>query len=139
MIIINRFGLKEALTLIAFLAVLSIPIGAYAYSSKSNSGNSVRVDVKPVLLARGESAKFQVRMNTHTVDLGEDMVAVSTLEDDQGRKYQPTLWEGSGPGGHHRRGTLVFPALEGSPKSVTLVIRGIADVTQRSFEWELEQ
>ncbi|MCJ7594626.1 MAG: hypothetical protein MUO52_07655 [Desulfobacterales bacterium] len=135
---LNRFGLKEALTLVVLVAILSIPIGANAYSSKSNNGNSVRVDVKPVLLTPGEPAKFQVRMNTHTVDLSEDMVAVSTLEDDQGRSYQPTNWEGSGPGGHHRSGTLVFPALEGSPKSVTLVIREIANVSQRTFEWEIK-
>jgi hypothetical protein len=78
-------------------------------------------------------------MSTHSVDLGEDMAVVSTLRDDQGREYRPVSWNGDGPGGHHRSGVLEFPALEGSPKSVTLVIRDIAKVPERVFGWDLEQ
>jgi len=77
-------------------------------------------------------------MNTHFVDLSQDMVSVSTLEDDRGRSYQPVAWEGSGPGGHHRKGVLEFPEIDGSAKSVKLIIREVADVPERTFEWKIE-
>jgi hypothetical protein len=34
---------------------------------------------------------------------------------------------------------LEFPVLDGTPASITLVIRRIADVPTRIFEWEVEQ
>jgi hypothetical protein len=78
-------------------------------------------------------------MNTHTVDLVEDMTAVCTLKDDQGREYHPVSWNGAPPGGHHRKGVLEFPALDGSTKSVTLVIRNVGGVPERAFEWKVER
>ncbi len=73
---------------------------------------------------------------SHVLD--QDMVVVSTLVDDNGTTYQPLEWNGSGPSGHHRSGTLIFPNLKGAPKFVTLVIRGIANVPERVFEWKIE-
>ena len=49
-----------------------------------------------------------------------------------------TAWKGFSPGGHHRRGTLEFPELKGNPQTIKLIIRGIADVPTRVFEWKLE-
>jgi hypothetical protein len=80
-----------------------------------------------------------VSMNTHSVDLSADLTVVSTLMDAQGKEYRPVSWEGDGPGGHHRSGVLEFPALEGTAKSVTLVIRDIAKVPERVFQWDLEK
>jgi hypothetical protein len=82
---------------------------------RSNRENRVRVDVKPVQLTPGQPVNFEVRMNTHSVGLNQDLLTVSTLTDDQGNEYQPTNWEESPPGGHHRTGVLEFPALEGDP------------------------
>ena len=77
-------------------------------------------------------------MNSHSGDLSQDIVAVSTLKDNQGREYRPTNWQGSPPGGHHRKGVLEFPALDGAPVSITLVIRQIANVPERIFVWTVE-
>ena len=112
---------------------------AEAYSSITSRKNGVTVDVKPLQFAPGKPAKFEVRMNTHSVNLSQDMVASSKLKDDQGREYRPVTWQGPPPGGHHRRGVLEFPTLEGSPKSVTLVIRNIGAVPERTFEWKVER
>jgi hypothetical protein len=72
-----------------------------AYEMRSNRENRVRVDVKPVQLKPGQPARFEVRMNTHSETLGEEMVAVSSLNNNAGRVYKATAWQGSEPGGHH--------------------------------------
>ena len=41
----------------------------------------MRVDVKPLLLTPEQPAGFEVRMNTHSEALGEDMVTASSLKD----------------------------------------------------------
>ena len=136
--VLQRFVLKQGLILVVSLSVLGFAIGANAYESKSIREKRVRVDVRPVSLNIGEPAKFEVRLNTHSVDLSYDMVGISMLTDDTGRNYRPIHWDGSPPGGHHRRGILEFPTLEGNPKSVTLVIKDIAGVPERIFEWNLK-
>ena len=97
--VLRRFDWVQALALVSLFIVWSWMSDANAYSSITNSENSVTLSVKPVQLAPGQPSKFEVRMNTHSVDLVQDMVAVSTLTDDQGRNYQPVNWQGSGPGG----------------------------------------
>jgi hypothetical protein len=111
---------------------------AGAFQAQTNDENAVWVEVKPVQLAPGQPAIFEVRLNTHSVNLSYDMVQVSSLQDSQGKVYKATTWKGSSPGGHHRKGTLEFPQLQGNPQTVKLVIQGIADIPQRVFEWKLE-
>lgn len=95
--------------------------------------------VKPTALAVGQPISFDIGMNTHSVDLSDDMVKASILRDDTGKEYKPTAWEGAEGGGHHRSGTLVFGALTGKPKYVELVIKGVAQVPERVFRWNLTQ
>ena len=127
---------------IAALLIVAVAAGfannAGAYEMRSNRANQVRVDVTPVQLAPGQPARFEVRMNTHSETLEEDMVAVSSLKDNTGRVYQATAWQGSEPGGHHRKGVLEFPALEDNSESITLIIRKIANVPERTFKWSVE-
>jgi hypothetical protein len=138
MITLKYFDYSIKCILLTVLFVLNLAVEADAYDTKSNRQNSVRVDVRPIQLHPGKPAKFEVRMNTHSGDLGQDIVAVSTLKDDQGREYRPTNWRGSPPGGHHRKGVLEFPVLDGTPASITLVIRQVADVPERIYEWTVE-
>jgi hypothetical protein len=57
---------------------------------------------------------------------------------------RPTGWNAP-KGGHHREGTLTFPATEsdGSPvigpdtRSIALIIRDVAGVPERTFRWTL--
>jgi hypothetical protein len=128
------FGLS-AMVIIAVAVGLAVEAGAY--EMRSNRENRVRVDVKPVQLVAGQPARFEVRMNTHSETLGEDMVAVSSLKDNAGRVYQASTWQGSEPGGHHRKGVLEFPALEVNTDSITLIIRKVANVPERTFEWSV--
>ena len=134
----KRIGLSQVLTAVIAIAGIAIALEANAYERISNRENSVRVDVVPVQLESGKSAKFEIRMNTHSGDLSQDLVSVSTLKDDNGREYRPVDWQGASPGGHHPTGVLEFPALNGNTKSVTLVIRDVADVPERIFKWNLK-
>ncbi len=124
---------------ILFLAmVLGSAVSAWAYEKSVHNGNGVYVTVKPTALAPDKAVKFDVRLNTHSVELDQDLIAVSELRDDKGRTYRPDQWKGSPPGGHHRKGTLIFPVLKESAKSVTLIIRDVADVPERVFTWQVE-
>ncbi len=108
------------------------------FPSKSNEGGSVTVDVTPTVLEVGKPLAFQVKMDTHSVDLSDDMVKISLVRDDTGKEYAPTAWEGGGPGGHHREGTLKFAALSTKPKYIELVIKGLAQAPERVFRWDLQ-
>lgn len=138
MVMHKRINLFCILGLISVVFILNLTSVAGAYEVQSNRQNSVRVDVQPVQLKPGQPVKFEIRLNTHSEDLGQDLIAVSALEDNNGRKYRPIDWDGSPPGGHHRQGVLAFPALDGTPASITLVIRDIAAIPARIFKWSLE-
>jgi hypothetical protein len=72
-------------------------------------------------------------MNTHSVELDQDMTKIAILVDDQGKEYKPISWEGP-VGGHHREGMLIFNQITPNPKSVELKISSIGGVV-RSFTW----
>lgn len=122
----------------ALATLVSIP-AAQAYDTQSNREARVRVDVTPIELAAGKPAKFTVRMNTHSVELDQDISKISTLTDDKGRELKPTGWEGDPPGGHHTKGELSFPPVAADAASVKLVIRNVSRVAERNFQWKLEK
>jgi hypothetical protein len=135
----RHYAIYGIAVLLMVALTMGLTVEADAYEMKSNSENRVRVDVKPVQLAPGQPVRFEVRMNTHSEPLEEDMIAVSALKDNMGRLYQATAWEGSGPGGHHRKGVLAFPRLEDNTESITLIIRKVAEVPERTFEWSVKR
>ncbi len=133
------YGIFGLAALVIVAMAIGFGVNAGAYEMRSNRENSVRVDVKPVQLVSGQPARFEVRMNTHSEALGEDMVAASMLKDNEGREYQATAWQGSAPGSHHRKGVLEFPDLGDNTASITLIIKGIANVPERIFKWPVER
>ncbi len=136
--IFKRVCLSKWLILIAFMALIGLALDAAAFETKSSRENGVKVDVTPVEFTPGKPARFQIRISTHSGDLSQNMVEVSMLRDDKGREYRPIGWEGSPPGGHHRRGVLEFPSFEGKSKKITLIVRDIANVPERLFEWKIK-
>lgn len=78
--------------------------------------------------------RFGIVMNTHSVELDQDLTESSVLIDDTGKEYKPIRWEGSS-GGHHREGALVFEAIKPAPKMLQLKIKDIAG-TDRNFLWQ---
>ena len=107
------------------------------YEAQSVEGGSVVVEVMPLALKIGSPSEFEIAMNTHSVDLSNDMLKAVVLRDDTGKEYAPARWDGPDGGGHHRLGKIEFPALASGAKSVTLIVKGIASVPERIFTWEI--
>jgi len=100
----------------------------------------VTVKVTPRNLSAGSATwDFEVVLDTHSADLGQDLARVSVLIDGRGREHPPTAWTGDPPGGHHREGVLSFKPLGSEADSVTLQIRDVGGVPQRSFRWSLKE
>lgn len=99
----------------------------------------VTIQATPVEFGKSASRwKFDVIFTTHSGSLDYDPAKIAFLTDDKGNKYQPTAWEGPGPGGHHREGTLVFNPIWPTPKYIELKIKNVGGVPERSFKWNLE-
>ena len=107
------------------------------FRSQLNDAGGVTVSVTPVTLRAGAAAEFDMALNTHSVELKDDLLKAVVLRDDAGREYTPSAWDGAGPGGHHRSGKLTFGVLATSAQAVTLVVKNIAGVPERVFQWQL--
>ena len=103
------------------------------FTPQISSEGSVEITVRPMNLA-ANTWDFEVTLNTHSVELNEDLVKASILIVD-GKEYKPTSWEGDPAGGHHREGILKFGAPASQLKSTTLKINQIGGIEERSFSW----
>ena len=64
--------------------------------------------------------KFDVIMDTHSVELDQDMTEIAILTDDSGKEYSPARWEGVPAGGPHREGGLGFYPITPPPQIITI-------------------
>ena len=157
----KRFLFPILLTIALFLAACSpatptpasVPTPPATFTAESSSSGAdlarsdaqgaVTVSVTPLnLSAPTDQLKFDVALETHSVDLSMDLATLSTLTTDTGLTIQATAWDAP-RGGHHVQGKLIFPAtqdgksiLEGTSK-LTLTIINV-DAPTRVFEWQLQ-
>lgn len=102
-------------------------------------GGNVTVTATYLNPRSDKEAKFDVAMDTHSVDLDRyDLKTLSLLRDDAGNEQKPLRVENLG-GGHHRQVTLVFAKPSNKAKRLELVVNDIAGVKVRSFGWDLSQ
>ena len=107
------------------------------WESKIDDKASVVVTVIPSDLSmESREWKFDVAMNTHSVELDQDIIQVAMLVEDFGKEYKPLRWEGAPAGGHHREGILIFAPITPYPQHLTLIVNDVGGV-QRSFTWTL--
>ena len=121
-------------------ALTSVPsLGAPAFAARSSDAAGVRVVVTPRELTPGATTwEFDVVLDTHVKPLADDIAAASVLVDGGGNRVTPVAWQGDPPGGHHRKGTLKFPAPGDMPKTFELQLAGVGGVGLRSFRWEMK-
>jgi len=110
---------------------------------RSDSQGAVDVVVLPLNLLERESGsiEFEVRMNTHSVDLSMDLASLSFLETDQGAVWPAHSWTGGS--GHHVTGILTFPveasngmdAFETASRIILTILD--VDAPERRFQWDL--
>jgi len=106
--------------------------------ARVSTENGVTVTAKPGSLARDAKIwDFEIVLDTHSQDLGDDLVKSAVLVDGEGRQYKPTAWDGAAPGGHHREGVLRFNPVSPPPQAIELQIRRPGEARPRVFRWEL--
>lgn len=109
------------------------------WESKIDEQVNVTITVTPVDFSpQSKQWKFNIVMDTHSIELDHDLTKSTVLVDDNGKEYKPMAWEGSEAGGHHREGVLVFNAIQPMPKSVEIKIKDIGSIPERSFKWDLK-
>jgi hypothetical protein len=114
-------------------------------ASRVDRQGAVEFVVTPMDTADGseELLRFDVSMNTHSVDISMDLAQLSTLATDLGLQIDADSWTGGS--GHHVSGQLIFPMripdgsalLEGA-QEITLTIRDI-DAPERVFRWQISE
>lgn len=109
------------------------------YAPQTSDEHGVKLTVTPQNIATEDGSwDFRVVLETHTRDLGEELVKSSVLIV-EGRQYTPLAWDGAPPGGHHRKGVLRFGAISPLPPVVELRIHLMAEPLPRSFRWQVRQ
>jgi len=122
--------------LIVVAALTQSPVGGN-WESKIDTQGAITVKVTPAELSpEATEWKFDVGLNTHSVELNQDMTKNAVLIDSYGKEYRPLGWEGAPPEGHHREGFLIFKSITPTPKFVELRILNI-DAPVRSFVWDI--
>lgn len=132
------FSQRRPPSLLTVQPVNSLPNQISSLETKSESAGEVTIEVTPLVLNTGESPKFKVTFNTHSVELDFNVENVVSLTDDKGAIIDSPKWIGSLPGSHHRSGELDFSSnLEPDAKSVMLTFKNIAQIPNRVFSWDL--
>ncbi|HSG75436.1 MAG TPA: hypothetical protein VLA30_04800 [Burkholderiales bacterium] len=130
--------LRKVLFVAAALAIAGAGFAA-ELGTRSSSAAGVTVKVTPRGVVPGaDSWGFEVVLDTHSGDLSDDLVGNSVLLDTKGTRLAPLAWEGSGPGGHHRKGVLRFKPPAGATEAIELQIRRPGESAPRSFRWKLK-
>lgn len=132
----RRFlALVAAVTLTAVLP--AVHAGSSLAPQVSREG-AVTVKVTPGKLAPAAATwDFEIVFDTHTAALAGDPAQFAVLVDAQGRRYAPLRWDGDPPGGHHRKGALLFRVPDGRNGTIELRLNGVGGVATRSFRWDV--
>ena len=128
---------------VAGLAALPLLVRAQSaptpLPARVSTANGVTVTARPDSLARdARTWNFEIVLDTHSRELGDDLVKSAVLVDGAGREYKPTAWDGAAPGGHHRQGVLRFGPVSPPPQVIELQIRRPGEARPRVFRWELK-
>jgi hypothetical protein len=106
--------------------------------TRTNSDGGVTVTVTPIAAKANGELRFQVVLDTHSVNLDAyDLKTIAVLRDGSSKTYGPIAVENKG-GGHHRQAVLTFPRPAPETKSIELLIKDVAGVKERTFQWELK-
>ena len=116
----------------------SSPGGSPSSTTRTSEGGQVTVVAD--WAGPAAEAVFDVKLDTHSVDLDALDLATAVLRNDRGEALpaQPCT---APKGGHHRGGALTFagsatPFFAGA-RWIELVLPGVGDIPERTLRWEL--
>ncbi len=112
------------------------PAAPATFDMQTSNAGGVTVNITPLNWG-GDTWNFEAAFNTHSVNLDFDVTIISSLRCDQGLEFLAVAWDGPGSGGHHRFGTLKFPALDHPTSFVEIAIRDVAEAPERIFHWDI--
>lgn len=101
---------------------------------KTVEAGEVTVKITPERID-SDGAAFAVVLDTHSVELDLDIAGNARFVVD-GTTWTDATWDGAGPGGHHREGTLHFTAAGGVTGPAELTINGLPETVRAT--WNLE-
>lgn len=120
------------------LSILFLTDAMAADATQTVAGGGVTVKVTYLNPKDNAGARFQVALDTHSVNLDSyDLKTISVLRDDAGNTYAPTTVDNKGSG-HHRETIVSFAKAVSGTKRIELVIKDMAGVKERVFRWDLE-
>ena len=105
---------------------------ATALATRTIEAGAVTVKITPRAID-DSGATFDVALDTHSVELDMDLADRASLEVD-GESWSGATWNGDGPSGHHREGTLAFDAGGTAERSATLTMEGFPEPVQASWD-----
>ncbi len=122
---------------ICFAAPLAALAQTKTLPTRQDNKGQVMMSVTPDALPDAGEWRFAVQLNTHVAPITQDLAKVSVLSDGKGHEEKPVAWQGDPPGGHHRKGVLLFKPISPRPDSITLKVRDVGSVPERTFIWQL--
>jgi hypothetical protein len=141
----NRTLLRISVLALVVGLALSAPAGAARADAETQTAQAGAVTIKAIWQGPGAGPMFTVVLDTHAVNLDAyDLTQLAVLRTDQDEDAAPIGWDAPA-GGHHREGTLSFPATrtDGSPlitaetQVLELRIREVGGVPETTLQWVL--
>lgn len=114
------------------------PGGGAGGATQTIDGGQVTASVTWV--GRATGATFEVKLDTHSVNLDAVDLSAAVLRNDRGETMAARPWTAS-KGGHHREGALTFEgdsvAFLAGTKWIELMISGVADLPEHPLRWQV--
>ena len=130
--------MRDLIVAAVLAAAIPMAYGSSALVPQVSREGAVTVKVTPGKLAPAAATwDFEIVFDTHTAALTGDPAQFAVLVDAQGRRYAPLRWDGDPPGGHHRKGMLLFRVPDGRNGTIELRLNGVGGVATRSFQWDV--
>lgn len=111
---------------------------ALSNSPESQINNEGGVTVKVTPRFSSLEISLEIVLDTHSGALDADLVRVTVLKDETGKKYMPIRWDGSPLGGHHREGVLSFGVISPQPQTFEITIQDVGGIPERLFTWNIK-
>lgn len=109
------------------------------WESQTYDQSEIKITVTPIDISpESKEWKFNVSIDSNSVELSQDATKVAILLDDSGKEYMSLRWESISTYSNHREGVLIFPPITPYPQHLKLIMNDINGI-QKLFTWILEE